>query len=59
MATAPEVEFVFDPDPDGGYHAYAPGPPGLHTEGDTLDEALVNTHEALDLYIEECPSTES
>ncbi len=46
------VEFVFEPDPEGGYHAYAPELPGLHTEGDTLDEAVVNAEEALRLYVE-------
>lgn len=43
---------MFEPDPDGGYHAYAPELPGLHTEGDTLDEAVVNAEEALRLYVE-------
>ena len=47
-----EVEFVFEPDPDGGYHAYAPELPGLHTEGDTLEQALSNAEEALGLFIE-------
>ncbi len=46
------VEFVFEPDPEGGYHAYAPELPGLHSEGDTLDEAVVNAEEALRLYVE-------
>lgn len=49
---AAEVEFIFEPDPDGGYHAFAPELPGLHTEGDTLEEALSNAEEALGLYIE-------
>lgn len=49
---ATEVEFVFEPDPDGGYHAYAPELPGLHTEGDTLEQALSNAEEALGVYIE-------
>jgi len=49
---AAEIEFVFEPDPDGGYHAYAPELPGLHTEGDTLEQALSNAEEALGLYIE-------
>ena len=39
---ATEIEFVSEPDPDGGYHAHAPELPGLHTEGDTLDEAVSN-----------------
>jgi antitoxin HicB len=50
MAT--EIEFVFEPDPEGGYHAYAPDLPGLHTQGDDLEEALANAREALDLYVE-------
>jgi len=49
---ATEIEFVFEPDPDGGYHAYAPELPGLHTEGDTLEEAVSNAEEALALYVE-------
>jgi predicted RNase H-like HicB family nuclease len=49
---AAEIEFVFEPDPDGGYHAYAPEFPGLHTEGDTLEEAVSNAEEALALYVE-------
>jgi predicted RNase H-like HicB family nuclease len=51
MATT-EIEFVFEPDPDGGYHAYAPELPGLHTQGETLDEAVSNAEEALALYVE-------
>jgi predicted RNase H-like HicB family nuclease len=47
-----EIEFVFEPDPDAGYHAYAPELPGLHTEGETLEEAVTNAQEALKLYVE-------
>src|SRR5581483_1178148 len=47
-----EVELVFAPQQDGGYHVYAPDLPGLHTQGDTLDEAAANAREALDLYVE-------
>jgi len=49
---ASEIEFAFEPDPDGGYYAYAPELPGLHTEGDTLEEAVSNAEEALALYVE-------
>ncbi len=52
MEVPKDVEFVFEPDPAGGYHAYAPELPGLHTEGDTLDEATANAEEALVLYVE-------
>ncbi|MGH2864147.1 MAG: type II toxin-antitoxin system HicB family antitoxin [Solirubrobacteraceae bacterium] len=52
MAQATEIEFVFEPQEDGGYHVYAPDLPGLHTQGDTLDEATANAEEALTLYVE-------
>ena len=47
-----EVEFVFAPQEEGGYHVYAPDLPGLHTQGDTLEEATANAREALELYVE-------
>jgi predicted RNase H-like HicB family nuclease len=47
-----EIELVFAPQEEGGYHVYAPDLPGLHTQGDTLEEATVNAQEALDLYVE-------
>jgi len=48
-----EIELVFAPQDEGGYHVYAPDLPGLHTEGDTLDEATANAQEALALYVED------
>jgi predicted RNase H-like HicB family nuclease len=47
-----EIELVFAPQEEGGYHVYAPDLPGLHTQGDTLDEATANAEEALELYVE-------
>jgi predicted RNase H-like HicB family nuclease len=47
-----EIELVFAPQDEGGYHVYAPDLPGLHTQGDTLDEATANAQEALELYVE-------
>ena len=47
-----EVEFVFAPQEEGGYHVYAPDLPGLHTQGDTLEEASESAKEALELYVE-------
>lgn len=52
MESAREVEFVFEPQEDGGYHAYAPELPGLHTQGDSLEDAAANAREALALYVE-------
>lgn len=47
-----EIEFVFEPEAEGGYHVYAPDLPGLHTQGDTIEEATANAREALALYVE-------
>ena len=47
-----EIELVFAPQEEGGYHVYAPDLPGLHSQGDSLDEAIANAEEALELYVE-------
>lgn len=52
MEQPSEVELVFEPQDDGGYHVYAPELPGLHTQGDDLDDAMANAQEALQLYVE-------
>lgn len=46
-----EIELVFEPLEDGGFHVYAPDLPGLHTQGNDLDEATKNAEEALALYV--------
>jgi predicted RNase H-like HicB family nuclease len=52
VESAREVEFVCEPQDEGGYHVYAPELPGLHTQGDSLDEATENAREALALYVD-------
>jgi len=52
MADQPRIELIFAPEEAGGYHVYVPDLPGLHTQGDTLEEALANAEEALELYVE-------
>lgn len=52
MADVTEVEFVFEPQDEGGYHVYAPDLPGLHTQGESLDDATAQAEEALRLYVE-------
>jgi len=52
MVPAREVEFIFEPQDEGGYHVYAPELPGLHTQGDSLEEATENAREALALYVD-------
>jgi predicted RNase H-like HicB family nuclease len=46
-----DVELVFERQDEGGYHVYAPDLPGLHTQGDSLDQAVANAREALELYV--------
>jgi len=52
MEAARDVEFVFEPQVEGGYHAYAPKFPGLHTQGDSLEDAVANAEEALARSVE-------
>ena len=52
MADRREIEFVFELQEEGGYYVYAPDLPGLHTQGEDLDDATENAREALALYIE-------
>jgi len=37
---------------DEGYYAYCPELEGCQTQGDTLDETMVNIKEAIELYLE-------
>jgi predicted RNase H-like HicB family nuclease len=52
MSQPDEIELIFAPEEEGGYHVYAPDLPGLHTQGDTLEEAVANAEEALELYVD-------
>ena len=52
MAEPTEIELIFEPQDEGGYHVYAPELPGLHTQGDDLARAISNAEEALALYVD-------
>ncbi len=43
---------VLEPSDEGGYTVYVPALPGCISEGDTIEEALKNIREALELYLE-------
>ena len=43
---------VLEPSDEGGYTVYVPSLPGCISEGDTLEEALMNIREAVELYLE-------
>ena len=43
---------ILEREEDGGYHAFVPALPGCHTQGDTVDEALDNAREAIQVYLD-------
>lgn len=43
---------VLEPCEEGGYTVYVPALPGCISEGDTVEEALQNIREAIELYLE-------
>ncbi len=49
-----QVTAVLTPAEGGGFIAYNPDT-GTTTQGDTLEEALANLREAVELYLEEFP----
>ena len=51
-----ELSAVLTPTPEGGYVAYNPET-GTTTQGETVEEALINLSEATELYLEEFPLT--
>ena len=51
--SAMDFKVVLDPDPGGGYVVYCPSLPGCYSQGGTLEEALANVREAIELCIED------
>ncbi len=47
-----KFKVVLEPSNEGGYTVYVPALPGCISEGDTLEEALANIREAIELYLE-------
>ncbi|MBI4333834.1 MAG: type II toxin-antitoxin system HicB family antitoxin [Chloroflexi bacterium] len=45
------VDVIVEPD-EPGFHAYCPALKGLHVGGDTMEEALQNARDAVELYID-------
>ena len=43
---------ILEREEEGGYHAFCPALRGCHTQGDTLDDALANIKEAIEVYLE-------
>jgi len=47
-----KFKVVLEPSDEGGYTVYVPTLPGCISEGDTLEGALENIREAIELYLE-------
>jgi predicted RNase H-like HicB family nuclease len=47
-----KLQVILEPSDEGGYTVYVPALPGCISEGDTIDEALENITEAIELYLE-------
>jgi predicted RNase H-like HicB family nuclease len=45
-------QVVLEPSEEGGYTIYAPSLPGCISEGNTVEDALTNIQEAIELYLE-------
>ena len=43
---------ILEPSEDGGFTATVPALPGCISEGDTVEEAMANIREAIELYLE-------
>lgn len=43
---------VLEPSDEGGYTVLVPSLPGCISEGDTVEEAMANIREAIELYLE-------
>lgn len=43
---------ILEPSDEGGYTVYVPSLPGCISEGETVEEALANIREAIELYLE-------
>jgi predicted RNase H-like HicB family nuclease len=47
-----KVKVALEKSEDGGYTVYVPSLPGCISEGDTIEKAIENISEAIELYLE-------
>jgi antitoxin HicB len=52
MAFARTYTIVLEPEDEGGFSVIVPALPEVHTQGETLDDALSNAREAIALAVE-------
>jgi len=46
------LKVILESSDQGGFTVYVPSLPGCISEGETVDEAMKNIREAIDLYLE-------
>jgi predicted RNase H-like HicB family nuclease len=51
-----EYQAVFQEETEGGFSVWVPDLPGCASQGETLEEALGNIKEAIELYVEDSPA---
>jgi predicted RNase H-like HicB family nuclease len=47
-----KLKIVLEPSDEGGYTVYVPSLPGCISEGETVEKAVENIREAIQLYLE-------
>lgn len=47
-----KIKVILEPSDEGGYTVYVPSLPGCISEGNSVEEALKNIKEAIELYLE-------
>ena len=47
-----KLKVVLEPSDEGGYTVHVPSLPGCISEGETVDAAMKNIREAIELYLE-------
>ena len=47
-----KFQVVLEPSDEGGYTVFVPSLPGCISEGDSVDDAMRNIREAIELYLE-------
>ncbi|MBV9213933.1 MAG: type II toxin-antitoxin system HicB family antitoxin [Actinobacteria bacterium] len=52
MARDREYEVVLVPEEEGGFSVSVPALPGLHTQGESVEEALAMAKDAIEGYLE-------
>ena len=53
-----EYQAVFQEETEGGFSVWVPDLPGCASQGETVEEALENIKEAIELYLEDSNVTE-